>query len=70
VLKRGDCDCVLHEAIASGVGRVSMLSFLDVWNSISWILGLWYRPHVLHSVAWLVRVISAEAQLQWLCDRR
>ena len=39
-LKSGDCDCGLHEAMVSGVGRVSMLSFLAVWASISWILEL------------------------------
>lgn len=63
MLKRGDCDCGLHEAMASGVGRVSMLSFRHFWVSISWTLGLWYRPHLLHSVVWFARIIGVEVQL-------
>lgn len=47
VLKSGDCDWGLHEARFSGVGRVSMGSFLEVWVSICWILGRWVRPWVL-----------------------
>jgi hypothetical protein len=62
-LKSSDCDCGLHEAMFSGVGLVSMLSFLDVRASISWILELCNRPHVLHSVVCVARIIGGSVQL-------